>query len=170
MGQIKSKGKEEMIKRENSDEKNHRNKVIQIRLTESEYQLFRKNADARGMSFFLRDCAMREIATRKNMFVKQRERVVRVTNVINRYQDVDPKLLFQLGKIGNNVMQIARAVNIIRKYRKDFDVFVLQEAVKDVQKVLIQIRDDHTHKPEREQPQPQANEHEYEDIYLDLQF
>ncbi|MEB3768394.1 MobC family plasmid mobilization relaxosome protein [Acinetobacter sp. MD2] len=154
-------------KRENSDEKNHRNKVIQIRLTESEYQLFKKNADARGLSFFLRDCAMREIATRKNLLVKQRERVVRVANVINRYQDVDPQLLFQLGKIGNNVTQIARAVNVIRKYRKDFDVFVVQEAIKEVQKVLNQIQKDHTHKPERQAP-PQAPK--YEDIDFDLQF
>ena len=43
-----------------------------------------------------------------------RTKVKTVVEVVKRYQKTDPALLLELAKIGNNINQIARALNIIK--------------------------------------------------------
>jgi hypothetical protein len=43
-----------------------------------------------------------------------RTKVKTVVEVVKRYQKTDPDLLLELAKIGNNINQIARALNIIK--------------------------------------------------------
>ena len=42
-----------------------------------------------------------------------RTKIKTVVEVVKRYQKTDPDLLLELAKIGNNINQIARALNII---------------------------------------------------------
>ena len=43
-----------------------------------------------------------------------RTKIKTVVEVVKRYQKTDPALLLELAKIGNNINQIARALNIIK--------------------------------------------------------
>ena len=43
-----------------------------------------------------------------------RTKIKTVVEVVKRYQKTDPDLLLELAKIGNNINQIARALNIIK--------------------------------------------------------
>ena len=48
-------------------------------------------------------------------YVKKHKQPNFKIKIIKRYVDTDPDLLFALGKIGNNLNQVARALNIIYK-------------------------------------------------------
>lgn len=48
-------------------------------------------------------------------YVKKHKQPNFKIKTIKRYVDTDPNLLFALGKIGNNLNQVAKALNIIYK-------------------------------------------------------
>ena len=66
-----------------------------------------------------------------------------VLQVINRYQHTDPLLLLELSKIGNNLNQMARALNIIKnadpQEQRKLDIFSCIRVLKAIQNDLEQI-------------------------------
>ena len=65
-----------------------------------------------------------------------RTKIKTVVEVVKRYQKTDPDLLLELAKIGNNINQIARALNIIKnadplEQRKHniFNIFLVLKAI-----------------------------------------
>ena len=66
-----------------------------------------------------------------------RTKVKTVVEVIKRYQKTDPALLLELAKIGNNINQIARALNIIKnadpQEQRKLDIFSIFLVLKGIQ-------------------------------------
>ena len=66
-----------------------------------------------------------------------RTKVKTVVEVVKRYQKTDPALLLELAKIGNNINQIARALNIIKnadpQEQRKLDIFSIFLVLKGIQ-------------------------------------
>lgn len=72
-----------------------------------------------------------------------RTKVKTVVEVIKRYQKTDPTLLLELAKIGNNLNQIARALNIIKnadqQEQRKLDILKIFLVLKAIQTELQQL-------------------------------
>ncbi|MFX5096102.1 plasmid mobilization relaxosome protein MobC [Acinetobacter baumannii] len=72
-----------------------------------------------------------------------RTKVKTVIEVVKRYQKTDPALLLELAKIGNNINQIARALNIIKnadpQEQRKLDIFSILLVLKAIQTELEQV-------------------------------
>ena len=72
-----------------------------------------------------------------------RTKVKTVVEVDKRYQKTDPDLLLELAKIGNNINQIARALNIIKNAdpleQRKLDIFNIFLVLKAIQTELEQV-------------------------------
>lgn len=72
-----------------------------------------------------------------------RTKVKTVVEVVKRYQKTDPALLLELAKIGNNINQIARALNIIKnadqQEQRKLDIFSILLVLKAIQIELEQV-------------------------------
>ena len=72
-----------------------------------------------------------------------RTKVKTVVEVVKRYQKTDPDLLLELAKIGNNINQIARALNIIKNAdpleQRKLDIFSIFLVLKAIQTELEQV-------------------------------
>jgi hypothetical protein len=66
-----------------------------------------------------------------------------VLEVVKRYQKTDPALLLELAKIGNNINQIARALNIIKnadlQEQCKLDIFSVLLVLKGIQTELEHV-------------------------------
>ena len=100
-----------------------RSKSKIFRLTELQLEQLEKHLEKEGTTFtdFIHSLIQREVM-QDTITVKQpteeqkkpRFKVKTVIEVVKRYQKTDPALLLELAKIGNNLNQIARALNIIK--------------------------------------------------------
>ena len=72
-----------------------------------------------------------------------RTKVKTVVEVVKRYQKTDPALLLELSKIGNNLNQIARALNIIKnadpQEQRKLDIFSIFLVLKGIQTELEHV-------------------------------
>lgn len=72
-----------------------------------------------------------------------RTKIKTVVEVVKRYQKIDPALLLELAKIGNNINQIARALNIIKNAdpleQRKLDIFSIFLVLKAIQTELEQV-------------------------------
>jgi hypothetical protein len=72
-----------------------------------------------------------------------RTKIKTVVEVVKRYQKTDPDLLLELAKIGNNINQIARALNIIKNAdpleQRKLDIFSIFLVLKAIQTELEHI-------------------------------
>ena len=72
-----------------------------------------------------------------------RTKIKTVVEVVKRYQKTDPALLLELAKIGNNINQIARALNIIKnadpQEQRKLDIFSIFLVLKAIQTELEQV-------------------------------
>ena len=72
-----------------------------------------------------------------------RTKVKTVVEVVKRYQKTDPDLLLELAKIGNNINQIARALNIIKnanpQEQRKLDILKIFLVLKAIQTELEQV-------------------------------
>lgn len=74
---------------------------------------------------------------------KPRLKVRTVIELVKRYQKTDPALLLELARIGNNLNQLARALNIIKnaalQEQKMLDIFACFQVLKGIQNDLEKI-------------------------------
>ena len=72
-----------------------------------------------------------------------RTKIKTVVEVVKHYQKTDPDLLLELAKIGNNINQIARALNIIKNAdpleQRKLDIFNIFLVLKAIQTELEQV-------------------------------
>ena len=72
-----------------------------------------------------------------------RVKVKTVIELVKRYQKTDPALLLELARIGNNLNQLARALNIIKnaalQEQKKLDIFACFQVLKAIQHELWQV-------------------------------
>ena len=75
--------------------------------------------------------------------LKPRTKIKTVIEVVKRYQKTDPSVLLELSKIGNNLNQIARALNIIKnadpQEQRKLDVFSIFSVLKGIQTELEHV-------------------------------
>ena len=75
--------------------------------------------------------------------LQPRTKIKTVVEVVKRYQKTDPDLLLELSKIGNNLNQIARALNVIKnadpQEQRKLDIFKIFSVLKGIQTDLEQI-------------------------------
>ena len=74
---------------------------------------------------------------------RPRIKIKTVFEVVKRYQKTDPDLLLGLSRIGNNLNQIARALNVIKnadqQQQRKLDIFSLMLVLKGIQNELEQL-------------------------------
>lgn len=72
-----------------------------------------------------------------------RIKIKTVIEIVKRYQKTDPDLLLELAKIGNNINQIARALNIIKnadpQEQRKLDIFNIFRVLKGIQNELENV-------------------------------
>ena len=129
-----------------------RSKSKIFRLTALQLEQLEKHLEKEGTTFtdFIHSLIQREVM-QDTITVKQpteeqkkpRLKVKTVIEVVKRYQKTDPALLLELSKIGNNLNQIARALNIIKnadpQEQRKLDIFSIFSVLKAIQTELEQV-------------------------------
>ena len=129
-----------------------RSKSKIFRITELQLEQLEKHLEKEGTTFtdFIHSLIQREVM-QDTITVKQpteeqkkpRFKVKTVIEVVKRYQKTDPALLLELSKIGNNLNQIARALNIIKnadpQEQRKLDIFSIFSVLKAIQTELEQV-------------------------------
>ena len=127
-----------------------KNKIF--RLTELQLEQLEKHLEKEGTTFtdFIHSLIQREVMqdavtvrqpTEEEL--KPRTKIKTVIEVIKRYQKTDPTVLLELSKIGNNLNQIARALNIIKnadpQEQRKLDIFSIFLVLKAIQTELGEV-------------------------------
>lgn len=127
-------------------------KIKKFRLTELQLEQLETHLAKEGTNFtdFIHSLIQREVM-QDAVTVKQpteeelkpRTKIKTVIEVVKRYQKTDPNLLLELSKIGNNLNQIARALNIIKnadpQEQRRLDLFSIFSVLKDIQTELEHV-------------------------------
>ena len=120
-----------------------KNKIF--RLTELQLEQLEKHIEKEETTFtdFILSLIQREImkdavtVRRPEEELQPRTKIKTVVEVIKCYQKTDPDLLLELSKIGNNLNQIARALNIIKnadaQEQRKLDIYSLFSVLKGIQ-------------------------------------
>ena len=127
-----------------------KNKIF--RLTELQLEQLEKHLEKEGTTFtdFIHSLIQRDVMQDaitvkqpKEEQKKPRLKVKTVIEVVKRYQKTDPALLLELSKIGNNLNQIARALNIIKnadpQEQRKLDIFSIFLVLKGIQTELEHV-------------------------------
>ena len=122
-------------------------RLTELQLEQLEQQLKKENTN---FTDFIHSLIEREVM-QNAITVQQhpveikplRTKVKTVVEVVKRYQKTDPDLLLELAKIGNNINQIARALNIIKnadpQEQRKLDIFSIFLVLKAIQTELEQV-------------------------------
>ena len=128
-----------------------RSKSKIFRLTELQLEQLEQHLEKEQTTFtdFILSLIQREImkdavtVRRPEEELQPRTKIKTVVEVIKCYQKTDPDLLLELSKIGNNLNQIARALNIIKnadpQEQRKLDIFSIFSVLKDIQTDLEQV-------------------------------
>ena len=122
-------------------------RLTELQLEQLEQQLKKENTN---FTDFIHSLIEREVM-QNAITVQQhpveikplRTKVKTVVEVVKRYQKTDPDLLLELAKIGNNINQIARALNIIKnanpQEQRKLDILKIFLVLKAIQTELEQV-------------------------------
>jgi hypothetical protein len=128
-----------------------RSKSKIFRLTELQLEQLEQHLEKEQTTFtdFILSLIQREImkdavtVRRPEEELQPRTKIKTVVKVVKRYQKTDPDLLLELSKIGNNLNQIARALNIIKnadpQEQRKLDIFSIFSVLKGIQTDLEQV-------------------------------
>ena len=128
-----------------------RSKSKIFRLTELQLEQLEQHLEKEQTTFtdFILSLIQREImkdavtVRRPEEELQQRTKIKTVVEVVKRYQKTDPDLLLELSKIGNNLNQIARALNIIKnanpQEQRKLDIFSIFLVLKGIQTELEHV-------------------------------
>ena len=129
-----------------------KDKIKKFRLTDLQLEQLQQQLKKENTNFtdFIHSLIEREVM-QNAITVQQhpveikplRTKVKIVVEVVKRYQKTDPALLLELAKIGNNINQIARALNIIKnadpQEQRKLDIFSIFLVLKAIQTELEQV-------------------------------
>ena len=125
-----------------------RSKSKIFRLTELQLEQLEQHLEKEQTTFtdFILSLIQREImkdavtVRRPEEELQPRTKIKTVVEVIKCYQKTDPDLLLEFSKIGNNLNQIARALNIIKnadpQEQRKLDIFSIFSVLKGIQTEL----------------------------------
>ena len=127
---------------ENKQGKAVRERTFKVRLSESEYQLLDSNNPYGSIAKLLRQAAV-EKATRIHNSKAEDDQKIKGTKVVeSSYSKTERALILELGRIGNNVNQIAKAVNTDIAGVGTFDKVKLLHLLISIDQQLRELRPD----------------------------
>ena len=127
---------------ENKQGKAVRERTFKVRLSESEYQLLDCNNPYGSIAKLLRQAAV-EKATKIHNSKAEDDQKIKGTKVVeSSYSKTERALILELGRIGNNVNQIAKAVNTDIAGVGTFDKVKLLHLLISIDQQLRELRPD----------------------------
>ena len=122
-------------------------RLTELQLEQLEQQLKKENTNFTDFihSLIEREVMQNAVTVQQHLVeIKPlRTKVKTVVEIVKRYQRTDPALLRELGQIGNNINQIARALNIIKnadqQEQRKLDIFSVLLVLKSIQTELQQV-------------------------------
>ena len=125
---------------ENKQGKAVRERTFKVRLSETEYQLLDANNPYGSIAKLLRQAAI-EKATKIHNSKAEDDQKIKTTKVIeSSYSKTERTLILELGRIGNNINQIAKAINTDISSTGAFDKVKLLHLLISIDQQLRELR------------------------------
>ena len=119
-----------------------RERTFKVRLSESEYQLLDTNNPYGSIAKLLRQAAVEKATKIYNSKAEDGQKIKPTKVVESTYSKTERALILELGRIGNNVNQIAKAVNTDLSGTGAFDKVKLLHLLISIDKQLRELRPD----------------------------
>ena len=119
-----------------------RERTFKVRLSESEYQLLDTNNPFGSIAKLLRQSAVEKATKIHNSKADDDEKIKTTKIVESSYSKIERELILELSRIGNNVNQIAKAINIDIAGTGTFDKVKLLHLLISIDQQLREIRPD----------------------------
>ena len=116
--------------------------TYKVRLSESEYQLLDSNNPYGSMAKLLRQSALEKTTQLFNSKANDAEKIKLSKVVESSYNKTERSLILELSRIGNNVNQIAKAVNTDIASTGAFDKVKLLHLLISIDQQLRELRPD----------------------------
>ena len=127
---------------ENKQGKAVRERTFKVRLSETEYQLLDANNPYGSIAKLLRQAAI-EKATKIHNSKAEDDQKIKATKIIeSSYSKTERTLILELGRIGNNINQIAKAINTDIASTGAFDKLKLLHLLISIDQQLRELRPD----------------------------
>lgn len=127
---------------ENKQSKAVRERTFKVRLSESEYQLLDSNNPYGSIAKLLRQSAVEKATKIHNSKAEDNQKIKAIKVVESSYSKTERALILELARIGNNVNQIARAVNSNIAGVGTFDKVKLLHLLISIDQQLRELRPD----------------------------
>ena len=119
-----------------------RERTFKVRLSESEYQLLDSNNPYGSIAKLLRQAAVEKATKIHNSKVEDDQKIKETKVVESSYSKTERALILELSRIGNNVNQIAKAVNTDIAGTGAFDKVKLLHLLISIDQQLRELRPD----------------------------
>jgi lactate dehydrogenase-like 2-hydroxyacid dehydrogenase len=127
---------------ENKQSKAVRERTFKVRLSESEYQLLDSNNPYGSIAKLLRQAAVEKATKIYNSQADDDQKIKSAKVVESSYSKTERTLILELGRIGNNINQIAKAVNTDIAGIGAFDKVKLLHLLISIDQQLRELRPD----------------------------
>ena len=127
---------------ENKQGKAIRERTFKVRLSESEYQLLDSNNPYGSIAKLLRQAAVEKAIRIHNSKAEDDQKIKGTKVVESSYSKTERALILELSRIGNNVNQIAKAVNTDIAGTGAFDKVKLLHLLISIDQQLRELRPD----------------------------
>ena len=119
-----------------------RERTFKVRLSESEYQLLDSNNPYGSIAKLLRQAAIEKATKIHNSKAEDEQKIKAKKVVESSYSKTERALILELGRIGNNVNQIAKAINTDIAGTGAFDKVKLLHLLISIDQQLRELRPD----------------------------
>ena len=119
-----------------------RERTFKVRLSEAEYQLMDSNNPYGSIAKLLRQSAVEKATKIHNSKVNDEQKLKTTKVVESSYSKTERALILELGRIGNNVNQIAKAINTDIAGTGTFDKVKLLHLLISIDQQLRELRPD----------------------------
>ena len=119
-----------------------RERTFKVRLSESEYQLLDSNNPYGSIAKLLRQAAIEKASNIHNSKVEDDQKIKTTKLVESSYSKTERILILELGRIGNNINQIAKAINTDIASTGAFDKVKLLHLLISIDQQLRELRPD----------------------------
>jgi hypothetical protein len=119
-----------------------RERTFKVRLSESEYQLLDTNNPYGSIAKLLRQAAVEKATKIYNSKAEDGQKIKPTKVVESSYSKTERALILELGRIGNNVNQIAKAINTDIASTGAFDKVKLLHLLISIDQQLRELRPD----------------------------
>lgn len=127
---------------ENKQIKAVRERTFKVRLSEAEYQLMDSHNPYGSIAKLLRQSAIEKATRLFNSKVEDRDKIKPSKIVESSYSKTERALILELSRIGNNVNQIAKAINTDIGSTGAFDKVKLLHLLISIDQQLRELRPD----------------------------